>query len=874
MTEGLLLDESLWPNGSGSELSACANMAQPFLHRVDMDPDRVATVSAGRSLTYRQLNRIVNRIANALLAAGVTVGDRVAYLLPNAPELVQVYLAVQKIGAVCVPLNMRAIAADIAYCVRASGASTAIFAPRMADRVHEALLACGGMIRRLYCFGGRASWCRSLDDEIAAAADTEPALFSDPQALSRIQFTGGTTGPAKGVERTHRADLFGVEGTYLSNGLLDDEAKVVLIQCPLEHHGGHSWFCMGLACGATLVLEDGFHPADILRDIERFRVSYMILLPPTTYTRLICDPAMASADVSSVRLIQSSAGGMTKEIAKRIYDCFPNGVINFGWGQTESGLGSSLHVTREMVDSDDPRVASVGKPMPFTELRIVDAEGKSLPDGEIGECAVRSPAVMRGYHDQTDLTKQAFTDDGWLLTGDLMTRDTQGYYYLKSRKRQMIKSGGENVYAEEVANVVKSHPSVRDCAVYGVADATFGEVVATVVELVAGTCLSLDEIQRFCATRLSSYKKPRRLVIVDSLDRDYSGKLDRSQLAALCAAPVSEPQPSSDSSSALTQVSASPEIWRISVPLTSALETDTACYAVRCGAQWLLVDVGECSSQALQTLESALHRLGATTNQLDVVITHEHPDHVGLLAEIRDRVNHVYASDRCARALTPKVSCAVATSLLDRLTQEGFDLAEVAALARVLASQRDYSNASGLTAVADRQRISVGSEKFDILLTPGHAEGHACVYHQRSRTLFSGDHILFHVAPPLMYVGDGSPVLANYLLGLERIERLDVDLTLPGHGAVVGDPQRRIAELQSHHIDRVREVAGCVRHGAHSASELVHVMNWAVPWQSASISLKWLMCNEAVVYLDHCVTAGLLRRRQGRDGAITYEATN
>ena len=169
-----------------------------------------------------------------------------------------------------------------------------------------------------------------------------------------------------------------------SNGIGDDPDNVVLIQCPLEHHGGHSWFTIAFAAGATLVICEAFNAEQILHFIEFYRVTYMILLPPTTYLRLLRCPTIDQCDLSSVRLVQSAAGATTKPIIQAIYDKFPNAVLNYGWGQSESGAGSSLKITRAMLEADSPLLESVGRPMKHVEMKVVDEDGNEVPDGEVG----------------------------------------------------------------------------------------------------------------------------------------------------------------------------------------------------------------------------------------------------------------------------------------------------------------------------------------------------------------------------------------------------------------------------------------------------------------------------------------------------------
>jgi len=505
------------------------NVSEPFLLNVRRYPWKTAVVFRDERLTYDGLNRRINRVANALLQLGVSAGEKVAYMFPNCIELVEIYYAIQKIGAAAVPLDFRLNPQEIAFLADHCDAETLLFSSEFLDKVR---LTRGGIIktRRLIPSEAAADFSASLQMLARQAGEEEPSIFLDAAALSRIQFTGGSTGVPRGVMRTHEADLAELVGEMLYNKIGADADQVVLIQCPLGHHGGHSWYTATLCSGGTLVICDAFDPEKILSQIQRERVTYMLLLPPSTYLRLCDSPLLKRYDVSSVRLVQSAAGYTTPEIVLRISDAFPNSEIYYGWGQTESGLGTSLVLTREMAEKRLPRIQSVGRAMPFLEIRIVDEEGNELAVGEVGEGEVRSPAVMSGYYGQPELTAAVLGADGWLRTGDIMRMDSEGYVYMLSRKKDMIKSGGENVFAQEVEGVIMEHPAVAQCVITGVEDEVFGEGVLAIVQLRCGHSLTLEELQAHCKNYISSHKKPRYLEFVESFDMNDAGKIRKTDL--------------------------------------------------------------------------------------------------------------------------------------------------------------------------------------------------------------------------------------------------------------------------------------------------------------------------------------------------------
>ncbi|MDR1430619.1 MAG: long-chain fatty acid--CoA ligase, partial [Propionibacteriaceae bacterium] len=330
-------------------------MIEPLIQRAVRHPDRTALVYQDQTLSYAELLEQVNRFARALSRLGVGAADRVGYVLENRLEIVAVFYAIQAIGAVAVPINIRSIAPEIACLSRAVGAKAVVYSKLRREQVAEAEKEMGRV--ELICVdplpGGQ--------DLPTLAEDESSAEFSGPRAttaLSRIQFTGGSTGTPKGAMRTHQADLINIDGTAQACFLTGAEPKTVLIQCPLEHHGGHAWLTASIAFGATVVICGAFDPQRVLQAIERHRVTHAIMLPPTTYLRLMEYPDIDRYDLSSLRVLQTSAGAASKHFVAQVYRHFPNCLINYGWGQTESGLGSTLVLSRGLLAKDDPKLGS------------------------------------------------------------------------------------------------------------------------------------------------------------------------------------------------------------------------------------------------------------------------------------------------------------------------------------------------------------------------------------------------------------------------------------------------------------------------------------------------------------------------------------
>lgn len=491
-------------------------------------PNKTALLYKGRRFSYREINDRVNRLAHSFMDLGITKGDKVGFMFPNCNQIVELLFALFKIGAIAVPLNHRLVSQEIKYLVDTAECKVFVYSDIYADKVAEVKQEFT-TVKILISSGETFSGEYSYEQLCTHQDNTEPNVAVLGSDLSRIQFTGGTTGRSKGVMRTHESDIFQTISIMTQNKMGANPDEVVMVQCPLHHQGGMSWLLSAIATGAEFVFCDVFNPEDILKQIQDYKVTYLLLLPPVTYLRLYDVPNLKTFDLSSVKYVQMSAGGTSPDIIFKTYDAFPNCEVNYGWGQTESGAGTNIVLTRELVRTQPEKTKSIGKAMPLIELRIVDEEGKDVPVGEVGECIARGPSVMSGYYNQPELTAKALKD-GWVSTGDMFRQDKEGYFYIMDRKKDMIKTGGENVFAQEVESVIRSHSAIQDCAVIGVPDPVLGEAVMAVVKLRTGCAITLEEIQELCKSQLSSYKKPRYVDFVDYFPIDSAGKIQKFRL--------------------------------------------------------------------------------------------------------------------------------------------------------------------------------------------------------------------------------------------------------------------------------------------------------------------------------------------------------
>ncbi|MFF8610483.1 long-chain fatty acid--CoA ligase [Streptomyces sp. NPDC015346] len=483
--------------------------------RARKTPDRIAVVHEEREWTYGELYARVLRLAHALRALGVERGDRVAYLGPNHPAFLETLFASGALGAVFVPLNTRLTAGELAYNLTDSGSTVLVHAPEL-DGPAGAAAAEAGVRHRITVGEGDAG---TLGYEgLIAGGGTEPldeaVTASDP---CMIMYTSGTTGRPKGAVLSHANIVWNSLNVLVDTDLAGDE--VTLVVAPLFHTAGLNMTCLPtLLKGGRVVLLSAFDPDRVLETVERRRVTYMFGVP-TMYDAMAARPRWADADLSSLRTL--NCGGAPVP-ARTIATYLARGLaFSQGYGMTEASPGI-LYLDREQASA---KAGSAGVPHFFTDTRVVLPDGREAAPGQRGEILVSGPNVMTGYWRRPEDTAAAFTDDGWLRTGDVVRTDGDGYAYVVDRVKDMFVSGGENVYPAEVEDAILSHPAVGECAVIGVPDPVWGEVGHAVVVLAPGAHASERDVLDHLRGRLAKYKIPKSLAFTGALPRTASGKI-------------------------------------------------------------------------------------------------------------------------------------------------------------------------------------------------------------------------------------------------------------------------------------------------------------------------------------------------------------
>jgi len=479
-------------------------------------PQSVALRHGERELTYAALDERSSRLAQALLAHHVGVGTRVAYLDRSSPEVVELLFAASKIGAVLVPLNWRLAVPELAAVLADSGAPVLIAGPAfrdVAERVRPPRLIVVG---------------EDYERWLEAHEPSDPGSRGEAGDVIVQMYTSGTTGVPKGVLTTH-GNLAVTAQTSLRWGF--DERSVSLTPLPMFHIGGIGWAYCGLWHGATTVLVSDFDAAAVLDLLEHQRVTNAVLVP-TMLQLLTAVPRAAERDYSALRAIAYGAAPITTPVLKASLRTF--GCALFGlYGLTET-TGGVIALEPEDHDPGGPRehlLRSAGRPYPWVELKIVDpVSAEALPPHSVGEVWLRGPNVTPGYFNRPAETAAALTSDGWLRTGDGGYVDEEGYLFLTDRIKDMIVSGGENVYPVEVEEALAQHADVDDVAVIGVPDGHWGEAVKALVVPRPSAQPAAEDLIAFARERLAGYKLPRSVEFVDELPRTPSGKVLKREL--------------------------------------------------------------------------------------------------------------------------------------------------------------------------------------------------------------------------------------------------------------------------------------------------------------------------------------------------------
>ncbi|WP_216829816.1 acyl-CoA synthetase [Alkalihalobacterium elongatum] len=483
----------------------------------EFDPDKLALVFKDKRFTYKEFNERVNQLAHAFVSLGVRKGDRVDALLLNTNEALESMFACAKIGAIFVPINFRLSVDEVLYIVNDSGANHFIYDERLRPVVDALRQKESKLIDYIHVGRNPHEEDYEYEQLIEGSSTEEPAYDISLDDIHLMMYTSGTTGRPKGAMLSHGNTQWNAINCI--NFMPTHSTDITLTVAPLFHIGGMSVFTTPLFYkGGTVILDDNFDPKSVMQKIQEEKITGLFFVP-AMWQALTTVDNFDDYDISSLRFCVS--GGAPCPIT--IIEYFQARGIPFyeGFGLTETAPFVSLLDAKNSIRKN----GSVGKAPVHTDVRIVDPNDRDVPAGEVGELIVKGPNVMVGYWNKPEATKEAIKD-GWFYTGDLAKFDAEGFIYIVDRKKDMIITGGENVYPIEVEQVLYRHPNIREAAIIGYPDEKWGESIKAVISLKdTSSPFTIEDIQQFLDGKIARYKVPKKIEVVDALPRNATGKI-------------------------------------------------------------------------------------------------------------------------------------------------------------------------------------------------------------------------------------------------------------------------------------------------------------------------------------------------------------
>ena len=499
------------------------------VHGVDL-PDKVAIVQDDRRITWADLYARAGRVANLLAANGVGPGDRVAFLDKNGIEHFEVFYGASLLNAVCVDVNWRLAAPEVEYIVNDSLAKVLVvgrdFQPILDAIAHQLTT-----VTKILLIDGDGTSYADYGTEVAGRPTTDPGATQGDDDVAFQLYSSGTTGRPKGVLLTN-SNFFGLLPLAKEMWELDSDS-VNLVAMPLFHIGGGGWATAGQYMGATSVILRELDPAALIRLISEEHITHGFLVPVVLQFMLMV-PGVDEADFSSLKVCVYGASPISEDVLARSVQTFGCKFWQaYGLTETTGAVVNLAPADHDVSGPNRHRLRSCGLPGPGVEIRIVDNDtGGECEQGEVGEIWIRSPQVMKGYWNLPDDTAKSITADGWFKSGDAGYLDADGYLYIHDRVKDMIVTGGENVYPAEVENVLMGHPGIADVAVIGVPHEKWGETAKAIVVRKPGSEVTEQEIIDYARERLARFKCPTTVDWADALPRNPSGKILKKDLRA------------------------------------------------------------------------------------------------------------------------------------------------------------------------------------------------------------------------------------------------------------------------------------------------------------------------------------------------------
>ena len=490
-----------------------------------IEPSRAAYYR--REITWNVFNEKANRFANLLVERGIKTGEKVGILLMNCLEWLPIYFGILKTGALAVPLNFRYSADEIKYCVELAEIDILVFGPEFIGRVEEIAdeISKG---RLLYFVGdGCPGFAEDYNAHTANCSSQSPKIDVNDDDDAAIYFSSGTTGFPKAILHNHESLMHAAKAEQNHHGQTKDD--VFLCIPPLYHTGAKMHWFGSLLTGGKAVLLKGTSPKTILQAVSEEHCTIVWLLVPWAQDLLLAldnkELDIADYDLDQWRLMHIGAQPVPPSLIKHWKEYFPNHKYDTNYGLSESIGPGCVHLGVDNID----KVGAIGKAGYGWETKIIDEEGEPVKQGETGELAVKGPGVMTCYYRDPRATAEVL-HDGWLYTGDMAMEDEDGFIFLVDRKKDVIISGGENIYPVQIEDFLRTNEAILDVAVIGLADHRLGEISAAIIELKPGVECTEEDIQEFCK-KLPRYKRPRKIIFAD-VPRNPTGKIEKPKLRA------------------------------------------------------------------------------------------------------------------------------------------------------------------------------------------------------------------------------------------------------------------------------------------------------------------------------------------------------
>ncbi|MEH2475858.1 acyl-CoA synthetase (AMP-forming)/AMP-acid ligase II [Nitrobacteraceae bacterium AZCC 2161] len=509
-------------------ISGAATLADVIRAQARLRGESVALVFEGRSTSFKTLDQNTNRVANGLVALGVKQNERIAYLGKNSDIFIELLLGAVKARVVMAPVNWRLAGPEIAFIVEDCKAAILFVGPEFVEQI-RGLRAQLPSVRIVMTTEGGASEWQDYKSWRNAQNDADPLLALSKNDIAIQLYTSGTTGKPKGAMLSHDnfLSLLRIAEVDTPDWNRWTEDDVSLVAMPVFHIGGVGWAVYGLYHGAKSVIAREFDPNKVLDFFEQFGISKLFLVPAAMQF-IVRQPRAREMDFSKLRYILYGASPIPAALLKECIAVFGCGFVQM-YGMTETTGTIVVLGPEDHVEGRDC-MRSAGKALPGVEIAILDANGKPLPVGEVGEIATRSGSNMVGYWNLPEASAHTLDADNWLRTGDAGYLDQDGYLYIHDRIKDMIISGGENIYPAEVESAICDHPDVAEVAVVGVPDDIWGEAVKAVVVLKPGKSVSAADLISFTRERIASFKSPKSIDFIAALPRNASGKILRRHL--------------------------------------------------------------------------------------------------------------------------------------------------------------------------------------------------------------------------------------------------------------------------------------------------------------------------------------------------------